>query len=96
MTQDSFRENDDNVRYYTGLPNYSSLEAVLSIVSPFLHSHKNLRLSVFDKFLITLLQLKLNLHVKDLMYRFKASQSLVSRIFLQIIHVMYQRMEQLI
>ena len=35
MTQDSFRENDDNVRYYTGLPNYSSLEAVLSVVSPF-------------------------------------------------------------
>ena len=35
MTQDSFRENDDNDRYYTGLPNYASLEVVLNIVSPF-------------------------------------------------------------
>ena len=96
MTQDSFRENDDKVRYYTGLPNYASLQAVLNIVSPFFPPHKNLRLSVFDKLLMTLMRLKLNLHVKDLAYRFKISQSSVSRIFLQMIHVMYQRMEHLI
>ena len=96
MTQDLFRENDDNVRYYTGLPNYASLEAVLNIVFPFLSSHKNLRLTVFDKHLMTLMRLKLNLHLKYLVYRFKTLQSSVSRTLLQMIHVVYQIMEYLI
>ena len=107
MTQDSFRENDDNVSY-TGLPNYASLEVVLfpssQDLTPFcnddnvsytgLPNYASLEVVLFpssqdltpfckiiDKLLMTLLQLKLNLHVKDLAYRFKASQSSVSRFF---------------
>ena len=53
-------------------------------------------LTIFQKLVLVLMKLLLNLGIQDLGYRFKASPSCVSKIFLDMIHIMYVRMKCLI
>ena len=54
-------------------------------------------LSPFQKFLMTMIRLRLNLSGRDLGYRFGGiSDSTVSRTFLHVVYVLYQRLKPLI
>ena len=71
-------ENDDNkVKYFTGLPNFSILKVIYNFVSKGILETPGC--SLFDQCLLTLMKLRLNVGDKDLAYRFRISQASVSR-----------------
>ena len=75
-----FANDDEKVRFYTGLPAYDVLQTVFQNVSKFL-ARKSPTLSQFQEFVLMLMKLKLNMPMQDLAYHFGISISTVSRIF---------------
>ena len=92
----SFVEDDNRVKYYTGLPCYSTLKILFDLTEPFITNSVRTHLTKFQKLLMTLMKLRLNLCTQDLAYRFNVSASTVSRIFNSVIHIMYVRIKDLI
>ena len=75
-----FANDNEKVRFYTGLPAYDVLQTVLQYVSKFV-VRKSPTLSQFQEFVLTLMKLKLNMPMQDLAYRFGISIATVSRTF---------------
>ena len=75
-----FVQNEEKVKFYTGLPSFDILHNVLEHVSPFV-AYKSQNLTTFQEFIIALIKLKLDAPHQDLSYRFNVSLSTVSRIF---------------
>ncbi|XP_068741732.1 uncharacterized protein [Montipora capricornis] len=75
-----FVQNEEKVKFYTGLPSFDILHNVLEHVSPFV-AYKSQNLTTFQEFIMTLIKLKLDAPHQDLSYRFNVSLSTVSRIF---------------
>ncbi|XP_053383764.1 uncharacterized protein LOC123562971 [Mercenaria mercenaria] len=99
LNQDSFKGNDDKVKYYTGLPglpDYLTLLTIFNFVREFLPKQRLSDLGAFERVVMTLMRLKFNLSVQDLAYRYQTSTSTVSRIFITVVHVMYVRLKHLI
>ncbi|XP_074036315.1 uncharacterized protein [Leptinotarsa decemlineata] len=95
MTYESFHNDDQKCLYYTGL-NFSLLNIVFQRIKPFIAVSSVSALDPFQKFLITMIKLRLNAHFEDLAYRFGISQSTCSTYFNSIISLMYQRFKNLI
>ena len=79
MTQRSFKDNDEKVRFYTGLTNWN----VLSLFT-FVRPHRTkVSLPPFEQLIMTFMRLRLSLVGQDLGYtcRFGLHPSAVSRIF---------------
>lgn len=94
LTEYGFENNEDLVKFYTGLPCFPRLKAVFDLVSGnFLAKHGNSSLSLFQQFILTLMKLRLNLRDQDLGFRFSVSQSTVSRLFHKWIDIMYIRLQ---
>ena len=53
-------------------------------------------LTKFQKLILVLMKLRLNLGSQDLAYRFRVTPSCVSKVFLDIVHIMYKRMKSFI
>ena len=90
LNEDSFRENNDKVLFYTGLPNWSLLLCVFNFINNSSLEFKSSKgiLSPFQKFLLGLIRMRLNLSGRDLGYRFGGiSEATVSRTFLQVVDV---------
>ena len=70
--------------FYTGLPNLKVLKAVFNCVSITLPSERSAqcKLSKFQKFIVVMLKLRINVPLVDLSYRFNVSTSTISRILL--------------
>jgi len=97
FNEDSFKDQDEKVRYYTGLPGYVTLMALFSFVRGFIPKPKaNSELGQFERLLITLMRLKLNFPVQDLAFRFRTSAPTISRTFTSVIHVLYVRLKHLL
>ena len=99
LTENSMAENDKKVTFYTGLSNFGILMLVIQWVTtavPYKKGTTGHSLSRFQEILMVLMKLKLNLEETDLAYRFKISQSSVSRIFNKWIHIMSERLKFLI
>lgn len=96
ITPDFFEGNDERVKYYTGLPSFLTLMTIFNVLEPFLPGSGRTALTKFQKLVLVLMNLRLNLPVQDLAYRFNGSKSTVSRTFLTVIHVMYIGMKSLI
>ena len=95
LTEHAFIDKDDKVLFYTGLPNWKTLFCLFSYVSPYLKN--NCVLSPFQQLLLTLIRLRLNLSGNDLGYRFgNISSSTVSRIFSNVLNIMFQLLQPLI
>ncbi|XP_014674939.1 PREDICTED: uncharacterized protein LOC106815030 [Priapulus caudatus] len=62
-----FANDDGKVRYYTGLKSFVTLMALFNLVSSEISEAKNSSLSKFQKMIITLMHLRLNLSIVDLM-----------------------------
>lgn len=81
MTEDSFRDKDEKVKFFTGLPNFSILMVVFNFILNAVSVTERNVLSPFQEFMIFCMRLRLNLTEQDLAYRLNISQSTVSRIF---------------
>ncbi|XP_059142279.1 uncharacterized protein LOC131929915 [Physella acuta] len=81
ITQESFVNDDNKVKFYTGLRSYDALLHIFNNISGTIsHNHNNC-LTKFQEFVLTLMKLRLSLPLQDLSYRFKISWSTASRIF---------------
>ena len=79
--QAEFENDDERVRFYTGLPTFEILMVTFNHVAPHV-SRRSMNLSKFQEFIMTLKKLRLNVPFKDLAYRFKNIHvSTVSRTF---------------
>ena len=93
---DKGKHDDEKVKYYTGLTNYTVLMGLFSFLeSNISHTSRN-RLSKFQQLLLTLIKLRLNLTIQDIAYRFRISVATASRTFLNIIDVLFIRLKPLV
>lgn len=92
----SFEGNDRKVCYYTGLPSFITLAALFDFIQPYILDISRSPVTKFQKFMLVLMRLRLNVPVQDLAYRFQIGTSTVSRIFLTTLHVLYVRLKDLI
>ena len=95
FTENYFMNNDDKVKFYTGLPCFDVLKTTFDFISPHIR-RRSLTLSLFQEFIIVLMKLRLTVPFQDLAYRFDASLSTVSKIFQAWMTVMDIRLSALI
>jgi len=96
LTPESLKDKEEKVKYLTGLPGYLTLMQVFQLLEPFVQESTRSTLSKFEKLMLVLMKLRLNLPLQDLAYRFDISKSTVSRTFNSVIHVMYERMKSFV
>lgn len=96
LDENSFRDNDEKVRFYTGLTNWSILHTLYTYVQPYLHEGSRTFLSPFQQMMLTLMRLRLSLSGQDLAYRFGVHSSTVSRTFNNVLDILYARLKCLI
>ena len=78
--EEYFRNSDNKVLFYTGLPSYEILNFVFELVSPSV-SCRSQSLSPFQEFVMVLIKLRLDAPLQDLAYRFNITVPTVSRTF---------------
>lgn len=89
-------ENDNKWKYYTGFQ-YNIVKIVIfETVENYIYTTSTTVLSKFNQVLLTLIKLRLDLHFKDLAYRFKISPTTASTYFINIIDLLYKRLKSLI
>ncbi|WAR19585.1 hypothetical protein MAR_001423 [Mya arenaria] len=89
-----FKENDDKVKYFTGLTSFLVLMELFGYLEG--HLPAKVLLSKFQCLIMTLMKLRLDLSNVFLAYQFSVSTSTISRTFEDYIHVMYHRMKPLV
>ena len=89
-----FKDNNAKVKYYIGLPMFTTLMAILTFASISLEDNSRTVLSQFQQFLSALMKLhvQLNLGDQDLGYRFGVNNSTISCYFKKWIDVMHVRL----
>ena len=78
LSEESLRDNDVKVKYYTGLPNFAIL---FNFLAPCVENGNRSVLSRFQQMMVVLMKLHLNLGDQDIAFRFVVNQSTVSRCF---------------
>ena len=96
LTQESFKDNNAKVKYYTGLPTYATLMVLFNFLSPCVEMGNRSALSQFQQLLVVLTKLRLNLGDQDIAFRFGINQSTISRCFNKWIDIMFIRLKPLI
>ena len=96
LDEESFRDNDEKVCFFTGIPKWEVLLILLTYLKPQLNTASQRALTPFQQLLLTLMRLRLNLSGQDLAYRFNVHSSTVSRTFTYVIEVMCTRLKPLI
>ena len=82
-------DDDDKVKFYTGLPSYEVLIKSFSFIAP--HATRQFShacLSKFQEFIMVVMKLRLNVPHQDIAYWFGVSGFVVSRVFNSLIEVM--------
>ena len=74
-------DDDEKVKYYTGLPTLLTLTALLNFLSPFISSGPRTVTTKFQDLSMVLMRLRLNLPVRVIADWFQVSSSGVSRNF---------------
>ncbi|XP_062576036.1 uncharacterized protein LOC134237904 [Saccostrea cucullata] len=96
LTEETFRKDDEKVKSFTGLPSFAVLITLYAYVESVLVQGYNSALSKFQKLILVLMRLKLNLPVHYLADKFRISSSTVSKTFLITLHAMYIKLQPLI
>jgi len=79
FTEESFADDDNKTRFYTGLPTFAILMLVFNFVKDKLPYRSSL--TNFQQLLVVLMKLRLAVPHEDLAYRFQVSKSTISRTF---------------
>jgi len=74
--EDSFKNNGEKVRFYTGLTNWNILLTLFTYLQSYLHVTSRTSLTAFQQLMLTLVRLRLSLSGWDLGYRFGVHQIL--------------------
>lgn len=90
------KNNDNKWKYYTGFPYKMVNFVIFPQVEEYISCTSTTVLTSFNQLLLTLVKLRLNLHFKDLAYRFKISATTASSYFDNIIEILYRRFKSLI
>ena len=90
LTEDSFRNDQEKVKTFTGLQHFLQIQFILDLIRPHL-KEKNASLTPFQQLLLVLMRMRLNATVKYLSYVFKVHHSTVVRYFLEVIHVLNEK-----
>ena len=96
LDEESFRDNDEKVCFFTGIPKWEVLLVLLTYLKPQLSTASRRALTPFQQLLLTLMRLRLNLSGQDLAYQFNVHNSTVSRTFTYVIEVLCTRLKPLI
>ena len=99
ISMNALEDNDNLVKFYTGLPDYGTLKAVFDLCCNCLPStteHGSRKLTNHNEFLLTLLKLRLNLKNADLAFRFGIAESTVSKIIHKWLNILYLALKFLI
>ena len=91
LNEESFRENAEKVRVFTGLANFTLLMAVFNLIAPHLKNHANTILSPFHQLLVTLMRLRLNVTVQFLSYIFHVHHSTIVRTFSNVVNILNEK-----
>ena len=94
--ESDFADDEEKVSYYTGLPNFVILMGIFDLIKPGISKHASNLLSPFQKFIITLMRLRLNLQMQDLAYRYTVSLSTISRAFTEILDLLHVNLSKAI
>ncbi|XP_050058767.1 uncharacterized protein LOC126550741 [Aphis gossypii] len=86
LSEKSFDGREKIFTYYTGLESIAVFNLILNYIKPGLTS-KNPRISEFQKLLLCLMRLRLNLPLTDIGFRFNISCSTASLIFRKVIFI---------
>jgi predicted mannosyl-3-phosphoglycerate phosphatase (HAD superfamily) len=93
ISQETFQNDDEKVKLFTGLPSYAVLATLFTYLKPAItHSNKS-SLSKFQKVILVLMRLKLNLPVLYLADKFHVSQATISKSFQSTLHIMYIKLQ---
>ena len=96
LSQNGFEGNDEKTQFYTGIPTFSMLMQLFTLIAPHVDSTSTNALCQFQEYLLVLLCLRLNVPLQDLAYRFEVSVPTASRLFNRWIDVMRARLDFLI
>lgn len=91
-----FKENDEMVKFYTGLPNWKIFNAVMTLAAPSLPKAANSKVTTFQMLLMFFMKVRLNLFEEDIGHRFGVHRATVSRNFHKVLNVMYVKLSHLI
>ena len=92
LDEESMKDNDDKLCFYTGLPSWLTFMTIMNLVSPYLPVSGNSKLSTLQQVLLFLVKIRLNLANQDLAYRFQIHQGTVSKIYNRVLDVMAARL----
>uniref|UniRef100_A0A3Q2YXE4 Uncharacterized LOC109516790 n=1 Tax=Hippocampus comes TaxID=109280 RepID=A0A3Q2YXE4_HIPCM len=91
---EDFENDNDKVKYYTGLPSFMTLMALFNLLAPEMSENRNSTLNKFQN--LTLMRLRLNMPIIDLSYRFGVSKTTVSKAFMDTLNLMYYVLQPLV
>lgn len=94
MSDSFFGDNDDEVKYYTGLPNLGTFMALLNFLVPLMLDQKKKVLSPFQMLLLTFMRLRLDLPAQHLAHLFRVSPKTVYRTFHEIVSFLYANLSR--
>ena len=93
---ESIRNDDEKVKFYTGLPTYKVFETIFKILEPYAGKQIVPSCPLVDEYFATLAKLRLELLSKDAAYRVGVYESDFSKMFHKWLNVMYSELKQLI
>ena len=73
LSQIGFEGNGEKTPFYTGIPTFSMLMQLFTLIASHVVSTSTNALCQFQEYLLVLLRLRLNVPLQDLAYRFKVS-----------------------
>ena len=94
FSQETFKDNDDMVQDFTGIPSFAKLMVVFTFVSEFLKVGPGL--SPFQSFLMTLMRMRLNLQLHFVSFIFHVSKPTAGRFFNSTLNVLHDRLSRFI
>ena len=89
ISEEAFKDNDEKVFFYTGLPTYAIFMTVFSHVKDNIIVTSTSSLTKFQQFLMVLMNLRLGLLNQDFGYHFEITDGSVSRQFLNMIDILF-------
>lgn len=99
ISMNALEDNENVVKFYTGLADYDTLKAVFDLCCDRLPStaeHGSHKLINHNELLLTVMKLRLNLKNADLAFRFGVAESTVTRIIHKRINILYIALKFLI
>ena len=92
--KDFFMSDDDRVLYYTGLPYFTTLSALIKVLDQAIPSSHSF--TSFQQVVLCLMRMRLNIPYQDLSQRLGVPRSTVSRTCLSLLDVMHAKLSPLI